>query len=37
MFQPIRDRFSDEAWEARFEQILRLWGTGELTKTHRSQ
>ncbi|MGX9432303.1 alpha/beta fold hydrolase, partial [Bradyrhizobium sp. LeoA1S1] len=32
-FSRSADRLSDEAWEARFEQILRLWGTGELTKT----
>jgi class 3 adenylate cyclase len=32
-FSRSADRFSDEAWEARFDQILRLWGTGELTKT----
>ena len=32
-FSRSADRFSDEAWEARFDQILRLWGAGELTKT----
>lgn len=32
-FSRSADRLSDEAWEARFEQILRLWGTGDLTKT----
>lgn len=32
-FSRSADRFSDEAWEARLDQILRLWGTGELTKT----
>ncbi len=32
-FSRSADRLSDEAWEARLEQILRLWGTGELTKT----
>jgi len=32
-FSRSADRLSDEAWEARLEQIVRLWGTGELTKT----
>jgi class 3 adenylate cyclase len=32
-FSRSSDRFSDEAWKVRLEQIIKNWGSGELIKT----
>ena len=36
-FSRSADRFSDEAWKVRLDQIIKNWGSGELIKTDRSR